>query len=173
MRGDVAVIRLARLIDVAPAEVMALLNDPDIGRHMPLAGDQFDEQATRKWVEGKDGQWEKNGYGPWAVHANEEFAGWCGFQKEAGAADFAMVLRRRFWGLGRRIYLDAVGKGFDEFGYESIVVTLPPSRKSSRVLERLGFRADGETEHWGERFLRFRLSRDDWMRFTRSRGTRE
>ena len=148
---------------------MALLNDPDIARHMPLAGDRFDDAATRKWVEGKHKQWEQNGYGPWAVHANEEFAGWCGFQREEGDADFAMVLRRRFWGLGRRIYLKAVRRGFDEFGYESIVVSLPPSRKSSRVLEKFGFRPDGETAQWGKRFLRFRLRKDDWMRFMSSR----
>ena len=148
---------------------MALLNDPDIARHMPLAGDQFDEEATRKWVKGKDNQWEQNGYGPWAVHANEQFAGWCGFQKEEGEADFALVLRKRFWGLGRLIYLSAVGRGFDELGYESIVVTLPPSRRSSRVIERLGFHPDGEVEYWGERFLRFRLSRDAWLRFVRGK----
>jgi ribosomal-protein-alanine N-acetyltransferase len=145
MRGDVPAIRLSRLTEITPAEAMALLNDPDIARHMPLAGDYFDEEATRKWLEAKDKQWQANGYGPWAVHANEEFAGWCGFQKDEGEADFALVLKKRFWGLGRRIYLKAVGKGFDELGYESIVVTLPPSRRSSRVLERLGFRLDGET----------------------------
>jgi RimJ/RimL family protein N-acetyltransferase len=157
------------LVEVATEAVMGLLNDPDIARHMPLAGDRFDEEATRRWVEGKDGQWDRNGYGPWAVHVDGEFAGWCGFQQEHDDADFALVLKRKYWGIGKRIYLKAVAKGFEELGYESIVVTLPPTRKASRVLQRLGFRQDGETEEWGKRFFRFRLSRHDWLRFASSR----
>ena len=160
-------IRFSRLVDVGVQEVMELLNDPNIARHMPLAG-RFDEAATKQWIEGKDGQWERNGYGPWAVYANETFAGWCGFQKEGLDADFALVLKPRFWGLGRRIYVKALRKGFADFGYDSIVVTLPPTRRVSRVLQRLGFFPHGEVEHSGERFFRFRLSRQDWSRFPES-----
>lgn len=158
-------IRFARLVEVPNAEVMGLLNDPNITRHLPLAGDRFDEVTTRQWMEGKDAQWQQNGYGPWAVHVGNDFAGWCGFQREGTDADFAMILRPQFWGNGRRIYLKALAQGFQDFGFESIVVTLPPTRKVERVLHRLGFRHDGETEQWGHRFLRFRLTKLDWLRF--------
>jgi RimJ/RimL family protein N-acetyltransferase len=161
-------VRFSRLVEVATEQVMNLLNDPGIARHMPLAGDRFDEAATRQWVESKDSQWERNGYGPWAIYVADEFAGWCGFQQENAEPDFAMVLRPKFWGAGQRIYLKALATGFQDFGYESIVVTLPPTRKVRRVLQHLGFRNDGETEHWGEGFLRFRLSRADWLRFANS-----
>ena len=162
-------IRFSRLVDVPTAEVMTFLNDPGIARHMPLAGDQFDETTTRQWMEGKDGQWQTNGYGPWAVHVGDEFAGWCGFQLEGTDADFALVLRPKFWGTGERIYLQALAKGFQDFHYESIVVTLPPTRKVRRVLQRLGFQNDGETEFFGHRFLRYRLTKLDWLQFANSR----
>lgn len=168
MPQGASAIRLCRLTEAEPAEVMALLNDPDIARHMPLAG-VFDEEATRSWVKGKDDQWEQNGYGPWAVYANEKFAGWCGFQQEDGEADFAMVLRKEFWGRGEHVYLKAVDRGFEEWGFDSIVVLLPPSRKASRVLTLLGFRRDGETDQHGHRFLRFKLTRNAWNRWNAQR----
>lgn len=168
MRVFAAGIRLSRLAEVSTEDVLDLLNDPGIARHMPLAGDRFDEAAARQWADGKDAQWQQNGYGPWAVIVGDEFAGWSGFQKEGQDADFAMVLKPRFWGLGREIYVRAVGQGFDALGFESIVVTLPPTRKVARVLGRLGFHRDGETEHWGRRFLRFRLLKHDWERFARA-----
>lgn len=59
----------------------ALLNEPRLRRHMPLAGDVSRDEAAA-WVHAKDAQWEVNGYGPWAVLLDGTFAGWAGFQAE-------------------------------------------------------------------------------------------
>ncbi|ENX33839.1 hypothetical protein F889_02503 [Acinetobacter colistiniresistens] len=46
---------------------------------MPLAnGTIFDEQECIAWVNGKEEQWVKYGYGPWAFIVDGKFAGWGG-----------------------------------------------------------------------------------------------
>lgn len=167
----VPVVRLSRLPDVPIGTIRALLNDLAIARHLPLEGAVFDHEATRKWVEEKDAQWERVGYGPWAIHLDGQFAGWGGFQKEGDDADFALVLKAEFWGSGLAVYRTAMHKGFLDFGFDSVVVTLPPSRRTFRLLARLGYQPDGEAEHAGKRFLRFRLSRRTWSALTLQIGS--
>ena len=81
-----------RLSEVPIVDLTALLNDPKVARHMPLAG-LFTEATTKDWVKAKEAQWDENGYGPWALYVGGAFAGWGGFQKEDGDADFALLER--------------------------------------------------------------------------------
>ena len=95
-------IEFARLVDVPLDAVVDLLNEPRNTRHMPLSS-TFTRDTAREWVAGKDGQWESNGYGPWAVLVEGELAGWGGFQQEPNGADLALVLFPRHWGHGAAI----------------------------------------------------------------------
>jgi [ribosomal protein S5]-alanine N-acetyltransferase len=157
MTGSNPEIEFRPLSNAPRPELLGLLNDPRVTRHMPLATELFTPATLEQWVEGKDAQWSANGYGPWAVHVDGTFAGWGGFQKEGDDPDFALVLRPEFWGYGRAIYEAGMSKGFEDFGFESVIVRLPPSRRSYRVLSRLGFSPDGEAVQWGRRFMQFRL----------------
>ena len=87
-------IEFVRLTEVPLAPVVELLNEPRNARHMPLAG-TFTEEAAAEWVSAKDSQWASNGYGPWAVLVDGQFAGWGGFQREENGADFAWCSHRR------------------------------------------------------------------------------
>ena len=75
--GDVppAAIEFCRLTDVPLSAIATLLNEARNTRHMPLST-IFTERSAAEWVQGKDEQWQKYGYGPWAVMVNGEFAGW-------------------------------------------------------------------------------------------------
>jgi hypothetical protein len=53
-----------------------------------------------------------------------------------------------------------VDEAFGPLGLDSVTALLPPSRAGAHAVLRLGFRPDGETEIWGRRFLRYRLSAD-------------
>ena len=88
------------LATIAPPDLVLLLNDPDVRRHMPLAGDDWDETRAADWAKAKDAQWVENGYGPWAIRIDGEFAGWGGFQKEGEEADLGLVLLPGHWGDG-------------------------------------------------------------------------
>lgn len=155
-------LELVRLTEVPLTAVVELLNEPRNTRHMPLSG-TFNEQSTADWVAAKDAQWEQNGYGPWGVLVNGQFAGWGGFQREDNGADFGLVLLPAFRGYGADITRAALARGFDEFGLDAVIIALPFTRSSERVVARFGFRPDGEVSYGGAQFRQYRLTRQDWM----------
>jgi RimJ/RimL family protein N-acetyltransferase len=146
-----------RFSEIAAANWVHLLNDPDVRRHMPLGSDGWTEASAMAWAAGKDAQWAVNGYGPWALKLEGRFAGWGGFQKEDGDADFGLVLLPAFWGHGMAIGRDLLARGW-QMGLESVTFLLPPSRRMAG-LSRLGFVPDGEMDYDGHRFVRFRMTR--------------
>jgi RimJ/RimL family protein N-acetyltransferase len=144
---------------ISPAIWLTLLNNRDIHRHMPLAGDRWTAEAAAAWATAKDRQRQDNGYGPWALMIDGTFAGWGGFQREGGDADLALVLLPAFWGHGRAVHDLLLARGFADLHFDSITILLPPSRTRLRALARLGYRPDGEIAYDGHRFLRFRMQR--------------
>jgi RimJ/RimL family protein N-acetyltransferase len=164
VKGEV---RFVRLTEVPLAAVTSLLNDRRLWRHMPLAG-HFTEHAAMDWVNAKDSQWDEHGYGPWAILADGEFAGWCGFQHEAGGADYGLVLAPEHWGRGVAITRAALARGFGELGLEAVTIALPFTRSVGSTLARFGFLPDGEADHAGTHFRRYRLSREDWLRVSKA-----
>jgi len=154
-------IGFVRLTEVPLAEVAALLNEPRNARHMPLAG-RFTDESAAAWVAAKDGQWESNGYGPWAVLLDGRFAGWGGFQREDNGADFALVLSPEHWGHGAEITRAALDRGFGELGLDEVLIALPYTRSPERVVARFGFVPAGEVTYDGARFRQYRLTRAAW-----------
>jgi len=152
-------LEFGRLSDIDVAELIALLAHPRVRRHMPLSDDNFGEAECREWVQSKESQWRKHGYGPWAFFVDGKFAGWGGLQCEHNEPDLALVLHPHYWGAGKRIYDEIIRRAFGEMSLESVTILLPPSRTRVRAVLRLGFQADGEVELSHERFIRYRLYR--------------
>ncbi len=152
-------IEFRRLRDVNPADLIDLMNDPRVRRHLPLAKGPFGPRECERFVAAKERLWAEHGYGPWAFYVGEDFAGWGGLQPEGADADVGMILRPEFWGLGRALYREILAYAFDTLGVPSVIALLPPSRTRIRGVLGLGFVEDGEVELGGQRFLRFRLSR--------------
>lgn len=146
-----------RLPEVDPADLIELMNHPQVRQLMPLARDAFGEAECKGFVEGKEQLWQEHGYGPWAFFVGGRFAGWGGLQPEQGDADLGLVLHPSFWGTGKAIYDEILRRAFGEMGLGSVTVLFPPSRTRVRGLLRLGFVEDGELEVAGERFIRYRL----------------
>lgn len=155
-------ITFVRLTEVDVDAVAALLNEPRNARHMPLAGERFTTESAAAWVAAKDGQWEANGYGPWAVLVDGEFAGWGGFQAEENGADFALVLAPRFWGHGEAVAHRALTAGFTDLGLTEVLIALPYSRNPDRAVARYGFMPDGDVLYGVQRFQQYRLTRSRW-----------
>ena len=84
-------IEFVRLTEVPVSAVLGLLNEPRNRRHMPLSS-RFTEEAAVRWIADKDGQWQRHGYGPWAVLVEGEFAGWGGFRREEYGVGYTLVL---------------------------------------------------------------------------------
>ena len=146
--------------------------DPPEGERIPergallvsiSLGSAFTDVPSVAGLASKDAQWDANGYGPWAVLLDGEFAGWGGYQAEPDGADLGLVLVPRFRGAGAAIAQRMLEIGFDELGLEVVLVALPLSRsRPERALSGWGFRPDGEVDYDGVVFRRFRLDRARW-----------
>lgn len=141
--------------DIQTTDWLDLLNHPDVIRHMPLADTNWTESDVADWAKGKDAQWLENGYGPWSIRIDGNFAGWGGFQMEGDEADLALVLFPQYWGRGAEIFRGFMGRR-NALGIGPVSIMLPPSRSRVRGLARLGFAFAGELTYDGQRFLKFR-----------------
>lgn len=137
------------------------MNHPLVLKHMPLAKAYFDEAAYREFILAKQKLWTDYGYGPWAFLLDGKFIGWGGLQPEQGDVDIALVLHPHYWGVGKTIYQLIIEQAFVTFGFDSVTVLFPPTRKRIKGLMRLGFKLDGELIIEGERFIRYRLYRHE------------
>ncbi|MBI4429058.1 MAG: GNAT family N-acetyltransferase [Ignavibacteriales bacterium] len=150
-------IELKRLTDIDTSDLVDLMNQPLLRRHMPLLGNSFSEEDCIKFVEAKEKLWQEYGYGPWAFVVDGELAGWGGLQPEDGDADLALVIHPRFWGIGPHLCERIIRIGFEDMHLESLTMLLPPSRSIIKGILRLGFVEDGDAQVGGERFVRYRL----------------
>lgn len=153
-------ITFTSLAEVPTGELVALMNHPRLHRHLPLLRRSFTEADAHAFLSAKAALWANDGYGPWAVRVNGDFAGWGGAQSEGGSADLALVLHPDHWGRGAVIARALLREAFDRWSFASLTALLPRSRTRHRALDRMGFVRDGELLISGEVFLRFRLHRD-------------
>jgi len=150
-------IEFKRLTEVDIGDIIELMNQPQLRRHMPLLSDTFGEADCDAFIAGKEKLWAEHGYGPWAFIVDGHFVGWGGLQPEGDDADLALVLHPQSWGMGKAIYDKIIERAFGAMGFESVTVLLPPTRIHVKGLQRLGFEIDDEVEYLGERFIRYRL----------------
>ncbi|EPF88219.1 hypothetical protein GCM10025882_27070 [Acinetobacter gyllenbergii] len=151
-------IQFDHLKNISIQDIIELNTNERVLKQMPLAsGTIFDEQECIAWVNEKEEQWTKHGYGPWAFLVDGKFAGWGGLQYEDGDADLALVLHPQYWGIGKQIFDEIIKIAFTEMNFESITILLPPSRKKLKGIYLLGFNLDGEITISGEHFIRYRL----------------
>jgi len=158
---DYEKIEFRRLTEICPDEIVELMSDPAVRRHLPLAKDSFGLSECEALVAVKERMWEESGFGPWAFVLEDEFIGWGGLQPLDDDVDLGLVLSPRHWGAGPVLYRRILKYAFDELGVGSVIVLLPPSRTRVRALHRLGFHDDGETLLDDQRFVRYRLIRSD------------
>lgn len=154
--GSHAEIVFTRLPQVDAADLIALMNDARVRRHLPLARGVFGPAECEQFVEIKERVWAEHGYGPWAFVIRGELAGWGGLQPEGEDIDLGLVLRPKFWGWGPALYARLAAAAFEELHAASITILLPTSRVHISGVLRLGFRLDGEIDVAGERFFRYR-----------------
>jgi RimJ/RimL family protein N-acetyltransferase len=154
LRTARTVLRGWRDSDLAPfAELNA---DPRVMAHFPapLTRAQSDAFVLERIVP----QFERHGYGPWALEIPgvTPFAGYVGLMAHTFAARFTPCVevgwRLAFahWGRGyaTEAARAALSFGFRDAGLARIVsFTVPANRRSIAVMRRLGMRPDGEFEH--------------------------
>ncbi len=150
-------LRFVHLHEVSEENILALMNNKEVGLQMPLLPEKFSREQCRSFVQTKKELWERHGYGPWAFLVDGEFAGWGGLQPEQGEVDFALVLDPEYWGWGYKIFREVCDRAFNQMNFDSITILFPPTRINFKAVMRFGFIEDGQITIEGEIFKRFRL----------------
>lgn len=138
-------------------EIINLMNNREVGKYLPLLAGEFTAESCRDFLKAKKQLWDDHGYGPWAILIHGDFAGWGGVQPVQGEADFGLVLHPKYWGWGRKIFNKIKDQAFNNMGFKSIIILLPPNRPNINAVKRFGFVEDGQLTIDDQIFLRFRL----------------
>ena len=146
-----------QLSEIDIADVINLMNHPKIRQHMPLLTGQFDKTKYKSFISAKEEMWKENGYGPWAFTLNGIFIGWGGLQPVDDDVEIALMLHPDYWGQGKTLYDKIIQYAFIDQSLESVIILFPPSRTRIKAIFRLGFKADGEYEISGQKYIRYRL----------------
>ncbi len=125
---------------------LALLhNDPDVMRYRPKGPI---EQTTPVTLAGQNAEWQRFGYGLWAVELKETggFIGCIGikFMGHWPFPEVSWVLDKNYWnqGLATEGALATLKFGFEEAGIEHIlsVAATPGNDASIRIMQKIGMR---------------------------------
>ncbi|MDU8944052.1 GNAT family N-acetyltransferase [Ovoidimarina sediminis] len=153
-RTDIAFVRLPTI----PLETLvAHMNDPRTGVHMPLLTSAWTTDYAAAFVAAKEACWHRDGLGHWAILEGGRYIGWGGFQKEGDEWDFGLVLIPDAFGLGARITRQALAVARADPRIPYITFLLPPSRKHLGALGRMGAERIGAIEYDGAEFGKYRL----------------
>lgn len=140
--------------EVNPEDFLPLLNSEAIRRHL-IEHPLFDAESIRSWVADKLEIDAMPACRVRAITVDDQLAGWCGIQYESGLYEIAMVLDAKFWGLGRRVFLDTMGWA-KELGHAEIYIHLLESRREYRFLLAMA-QAVYHSELLGRKFTSYQL----------------
>jgi [ribosomal protein S5]-alanine N-acetyltransferase len=136
-----------RQLSAGDAEfILRLLNEPSFIRNIADRGVRDLEGARAYILKGPAASYERNGFGLWLVEFKESGApvGICGLLKREGldAPDIGYALLPEYWSKGFAFEsASAVAAyAFDGLGLKRLLaITNADNRRSTKVLERIGF----------------------------------
>ena len=150
-------IAFIRLTEIPLDTLVAHMNDPRTGEHMPLLTGTWAREEAAAFVSAKEACWRRDGLGHWAILGGGRYVGWGGFQKEAEEWDFGLVLVPDAFGLGARITREALAFARSDPRIAYVTFLLPHSRRNVGALGRMGAELVCEVEYGGAVFRKYRL----------------
>lgn len=154
-------ISFVRLNEVPLGTLVAHMNDPRTGQHMPLLTAPWTTKVAAAFIAAKEACWLRDGLGHWAILEGGRYVGWGGFQKEGDEWDFGLVLVPDAFGLGARITQMAMAFARTDPRIPYVTFLLPPTRKNLGALRRMGAEPVGEIKYGDAVFRKYRLATSD------------
>ena len=153
------------------ADYRALYQDTRVTATLTVDGQPLPEEELQQRFARKLALWEEEGYGLWFFRdrATGRFVGYCGLQPathwDPPKVELLYATLPEFWGGGLTTEMAAavLRVGFAQLGLSEVVsYTLPTNRASQRVMEKQGFRYEGDIDHAGlvHRFYRVKRTED-------------
>ncbi len=137
------------------SELLNILNKEEVREHLVLH-DEFDMATLRKWVAGKLAVDASKGCKVKGIMVNGSVAGWCGIQFENGAYELAIVLDKKYWGLGVRVFKEVMSWAL-ALGHDYVVLHLFHTRPEYQFLKRMASRVY-ESRMFGQSYTSYELS---------------
>ena len=144
--------------------------DPDVMKTLPAGApiprDDFERRVSMTMVH----HWAQHGFGPWVmIHkADQVVLGHCGLRywPESTEVEVFYALDKRYWGQGLATEgaRASLRYGFEALQLERIIAAiLPENQASRRVLEKSGFRLEGEMAFGDLVVMRYCIKRPDYL----------
>ena len=128
-------------------DLLLLHSDPEVQKFTGEAVQTSIEEVQKGIRERTFKDYEKYGYGRWAVIWKEtgEFTGWAGLKylPEFEETDLGYRFNQKFWGKGiaTESSIAILNYGFKELGLKRIIaVAMPEHKASMRVMEKVGMK---------------------------------
>ena len=142
--------------------------DPRVAVTLSANGLPFSNLHTRQAVRSWTQHWEDHGFGVWLFHKPDgEFVGYAGAMHTSidgkPEVELLYAIRAEFWkdGYATEMATAIVRFAFGTAGLRELVAfTLPTNLGSRRVMEKCGFRYEGDIEHARLPHVLYRLTKD-------------
>jgi RimJ/RimL family protein N-acetyltransferase len=151
-----------------------LYTEAKVVKTLASVGKPLTEDAVRKQIDQNVSHWQEHGFGYWVFHLKKDgqFVGRGGLTthqfegKEVVGLGYAVM--PDYWnrGFATEIAAASLEVGFGHLGLAEIWSwALPDNRASQRVMEKLGFRYEQDSEFAGLVHRFYRLVAQDWERY--------
>ena len=149
-------------------ELARIYLQPEVVRYLPA----LDREQTWWQVLGFIEDWERDGFGLWAVRlrGTREFIGRVGLKRHPDwplpdTVEVGWALDRRYWGRGLATEgaLPSLSAGFEHLPVPRIIsIVLPQNAASIRVMEKCGLTHRGAAQWKGYDLIWYAIERDEW-----------
>ncbi len=140
---------------VQPDDFILLLNNPTLREHL-IAHDMFDADSVNAWIKTKIKVDATRGCRVRAIVINDQLVGWCGIQLEGERYEIALVIDKKAWGLGKKIFLE-IFQWAKLLGHDEVFIHFLHTRPKYQFLRRISTRTY-ESEFLGNKFTTYQLA---------------
>lgn len=134
---------------------LKILNHKKVRKHL-IPHPQFDELLLQQWISGKVETDSKPGCRIRAIMCNQQLAGWCGIQEDAGEYELAVVVHPHFIGVGLQTYKELM-KWSKDFGHRQVLVHFLHTRPLYRFLQKRAISVR-HRQLYGQQFTSYTLA---------------
>jgi len=140
---------------INPEDFKDLLNKEKIREHL-VKHDLFDSSTIKEWIRTKVEMDSINGCRVRGIVSNHHLAGWCGIQLEKGNYEIAIVLDRKFWGLGLTVFREIMLWARD-LGHDEVYIHFLDTRPEYKFLRKISKNVF-TSELYGRNYTTYQIS---------------
>jgi GNAT superfamily N-acetyltransferase len=148
-------IKYVKLEELNPEDLRTLLNKHRIREHL-IEHKYFDSNTIKSWIQEKCEVDCTDGCRVRGIISSNSIDGWCGIQFEDGKYEISIVLDDKFWGIGKKVFKDALSWA-KELGHNEVFIHFLHTRPEYKFL-RKNSKNVFETEMFGNKFTTYQIS---------------